>query len=890
MLLLLNRVVAAAVTSIVVTDPHLPDNPIVFHNPAFGRVTGYLPYEVNGRNCRFLQGPDTDPAAIAEIRSALREERHCHVVLRNYRKDGTPFWNELSISPVHDVNGRLTHFVGVQNDVTMRKEAEAERDALLVQQARIADTLQRALLLTPPSGALYGLEVSTQYEPAWDEAQFGGDFFDAFAITEDQVALVVGDVTGKGLAAAQHTAEVKYALRVLMREYSHPIPAMKRLNRFLMNAQRLDARDANALVCITVAVVDTRTGETSITSAGMEPPLVLRADGSTESVNVGGLLLGMDADAEYHAASVTLREGESLLLATDGITEARRPRRGKEPADFFGYDGLTETAREAAASFTNLEEISRFVVDRAKEFAGGRPQDDVCLLIARRIGTPLNHSSRRADTVAPPAQTPESERLLGPDDASVSAERLRLATAAANIGTWDFNPITNELIWDSRCKAMFGLPPDAPIDYSVFQAGLHPDDRERMEAVIQRALTPESDGEVDDEYRTIGFEDGILRWIAVRGRAFFDADGKAVRLIGTVLDITERHRAAERQRFLSDLVERTRFSIDPDTVVQETLRSVGQFLSLSRYLYADIDEERGTVTISHNYVRDESVSSAVGTWPLAPWGRVLHDLRAGRTVVNRDYRTDPRTIEWEAIYRETDICANVSVPMFRDGKWVAVFSAQMSQTPRDWTEDEVDLLETVTQRMWLTIENARLRRAEQENAARLRAFLREMLYGLTEGRLRLCDTPADLPAELSPVSEPIELQEGVGLKLLRRHLEGAMESLTFPKERSYDLQTAVHEAAMNAVRHAGGGEARLHADREAGIVQVRVHDTGAGIAADQIHRAIERGWTTGGFGHGFWMMLKMADRVYLLTGAEGTTVVLEQDRNAAEPAWLRNHV
>ena len=121
---LLDRAVAASSNGIVITDPNLPDNPIVYVNPAFERISGYGVDEVLGRNCRFLQGEDRDQPVLEELRTALTEERECKVVLRNYRKDGERFWNELYISPVHDEAGRLTNFVGVQNDITERRRIE----------------------------------------------------------------------------------------------------------------------------------------------------------------------------------------------------------------------------------------------------------------------------------------------------------------------------------------------------------------------------------------------------------------------------------------------------------------------------------------------------------------------------------------------------------------------------------------------------------------------------------------------------------------------------------------------------------------------------------------------------------------------------------------------
>ncbi|HET7480197.1 MAG TPA: PAS domain S-box protein [Rubrobacteraceae bacterium] len=121
---LLDRAVSASSNGIVITDPKLPDNPIVYVNPAFERISGYPAEEARGRNCRFLQGEDRDQPALEEMREAIREGRECRVVLKNYRKDGTPFWNELYVSPVYGEEGLLTNFVGVQNDITGRKRIE----------------------------------------------------------------------------------------------------------------------------------------------------------------------------------------------------------------------------------------------------------------------------------------------------------------------------------------------------------------------------------------------------------------------------------------------------------------------------------------------------------------------------------------------------------------------------------------------------------------------------------------------------------------------------------------------------------------------------------------------------------------------------------------------
>jgi len=103
--------------SLVITDPRQDDNPIVFANDAFIRTTGYERYEALGRNCRFLQGDDTNPASIDAIRDAIARRVPMTVDILNYRKDGTPFWNRLRIKPVFTEAGLLDSFVGFQNTI-----------------------------------------------------------------------------------------------------------------------------------------------------------------------------------------------------------------------------------------------------------------------------------------------------------------------------------------------------------------------------------------------------------------------------------------------------------------------------------------------------------------------------------------------------------------------------------------------------------------------------------------------------------------------------------------------------------------------------------------------------------------------------------------------------
>ena len=122
----LSQILDICINGITLSDPHQPDNPIVYANESFELMTGYDQKEIIGRNCRFLQGDDRDQPGIEQIREALRTRTSVTVTLRNYRKDGTLFFNQFSIRPLFDQKGELIYFLGTQYDVTEQIRAEEE--------------------------------------------------------------------------------------------------------------------------------------------------------------------------------------------------------------------------------------------------------------------------------------------------------------------------------------------------------------------------------------------------------------------------------------------------------------------------------------------------------------------------------------------------------------------------------------------------------------------------------------------------------------------------------------------------------------------------------------------------------------------------------------------
>jgi sigma-B regulation protein RsbU (phosphoserine phosphatase) len=263
-------------------------------------------------------------------------------------------------------------------DITDRKRLEEARRAALERERLIAETLQRPLTLEIAEDAFPGLSVATLYAAASEEAQVGGDFFDAFALPGGQVALAVADESGKGLSAAVRTMQVKDVLRAFAREYPRsPGAIMKHLNTFVCDTQNFDGRGDETFTCLLLAVLDPATGEGAIVSAGCEPPLVLRASGEAAVLEEANLALGLEPAARYRATPLCLAPGDTLLMVTDGIPEARRG------GELLGYEGMVELARQALAAPT-LREMGQAILAGARAFGQGSLHDDACLLLARR--------------------------------------------------------------------------------------------------------------------------------------------------------------------------------------------------------------------------------------------------------------------------------------------------------------------------------------------------------------------------------------------------------------------------------------------------------------------------------------------------------------------------
>ncbi len=275
------------------------------------------------------------------------------IAIYSYHKAGFEEWDTKLLE------GFASHAaVAIHNALSYEREST------------IADILQRTFM-SESTLTTDKFEITQVYEPASNEALVGGDFYDAFEMADGRTALVIGDVSGKGLRAAVHTAMIKYTLRAYLNEGHSPGTALRLLNRtadqFSENA---------AFVTLFVGVLDSSTAELTYASAGHEPAIYIHNE-TRLSLPATGIPLGIDTDADYEEGRIVLQPGSTLLLYTDGISEAR--------SDGFvlGAEGIEQQL--AVCESLTSEDVAKCVHRMALEYAGGELKDDAAILAVRRI-------------------------------------------------------------------------------------------------------------------------------------------------------------------------------------------------------------------------------------------------------------------------------------------------------------------------------------------------------------------------------------------------------------------------------------------------------------------------------------------------------------------------
>lgn len=360
------RSIEAASVGIAVADALTGDYPIMYANSALSRITGYAPEELLGQNLRLLQGRGTDDQDRDTIRKAVRAGLPCEVIIRNYRKDGQAFWNELQLSPVKDEEGRVTHFIGVITDVTERRRSESAR-----QQLSVAREIQLSLLPKRPV-VLPDIEAAGVCIAA---RQVGGDYYDII-VHGDYVDMVVADVSGHSVGPALIMAEMRSTLKAELRRSESSGQSVGELLSVLNELLFSDLDAAELFITMFYMRYERSTRMLRYASAGHNPPILLRqGEQRCELLDAEGMIIGVRPEMVFEEKVTQLAPHDRILLYTDGAVEAQDLQ-----GNFFGTEALEQAL--IALRERHPEATLENILDRLREFGGdARFDDDVTMSV-----------------------------------------------------------------------------------------------------------------------------------------------------------------------------------------------------------------------------------------------------------------------------------------------------------------------------------------------------------------------------------------------------------------------------------------------------------------------------------------------------------------------------
>ena len=505
----------------ILTDPRQPDDPIVFVNRAFQDLSGYGADELLGRNCRFLQGPGTNPRDVQSIRDALRGKRDIAIDLLNYRKDGSTFVNELYISPVLDADGRVLYHFGTQVDVTRyRKDRRALEASEHRQRSVFESARDFAMIVTDREGVVTDWNTAAEQVMGWTATERCGHDASAFFTPEDRASGRIAYEMDTALRDGRASDE-RWHLR-------------KSGERFWASGEIMVLRDRDDVHIGFVKIMRDRTAEHLAGQALKMAEERFRT--IMDTIEAAFAIVQVKFDADDQPVDYRFLEANPAFEKQAGVN-----LRGKWVTEFapnlerfwFETYGRVAKTREPATFESYAEAFARWFDVRAVPV--GEPDE-------RQIAIFFSDVTARRDA--------ENRLRASEAVARENIERVQMALAAgAIIGTWHWDLPTDRFTVDEAFARAFGLDPALGregIPLAQIVATVHPDDQDALAAAIDEAVT--RGGAYAQQYRTRR-ADGRYYWLEANGHVTHASDGTPLTFPGVLIDVEERRTVeAERDR------------------------------------------------------------------------------------------------------------------------------------------------------------------------------------------------------------------------------------------------------------------------------------------------------------------------------------------------------
>ncbi|MCH1921054.1 PAS domain S-box protein [Shewanella sp. A3A] len=522
------RAIDATTSGLIITDMLGGEQPVIFVNRAFQRITGYHSDEVVGQNCRLLQGEDTDQAELTKLRQAIAKGVSCTVELRNYRKDGTQFLNQLRIDPVYNDANQLTHYIGVLNDVTDEKrQAEMTQFSLekeidrRTKQSRESENKLRAVFNSTRDGTIVmegdGKIVDINHS---GELIFG---YKRQHVLDKDISLLIDDTQMVGINDGEGT--LAYAISL------HDSSALIKVVGIHKSGRKFPAElsiGINYLTDVDTYVISVRdiTEQENVLDRErrLKEELVQNEELYRTAFNQAAIGMA-HISPQRHFLKVNEKlcsilgysEAELVTLRADDITYSK---------DMHITTPLIEQVISGQSKSFTVDK--RYITKRGgliwinltMSLVRCNGEDDYFIAIFEDI-----NERKTSETALKRAKAYQEELLLG----------LKLASDAGGICNWKYDLRTHEIDWDDNMYQLYGVPHGAKVDYHTWTTHLHPDDREQSEQVFLNAI--EHKQTFRHTFRIVR-PDGATRWIAASADMMLDEHGTPIKQFGINTDIT----------------------------------------------------------------------------------------------------------------------------------------------------------------------------------------------------------------------------------------------------------------------------------------------------------------------------------------------------------------
>ncbi|MBH0184649.1 MAG: PAS domain S-box protein [Nitrospira sp.] len=528
-----SKVIAATGCGVVMTDARASHHPVTHVNPAFRLLTGYTDSEIVGKNMAILAGPGTDQASVEKLELALQQGRACRVCLLHYRKDGTSFWNEITLSPVKGRMGRLTAMVWVMIDVTRCREAESVSIDVSDQSRDHGIVRTGAHQESARSSACFGRwerDIRTGVE-IWSDEQcrmFGYEPGRILPTYDTFKAAIHPEDRGRVLDAGERslTLDEPFDVECRIVQPSGNVRAVHFRGLVIRNLAGEPIRF--------LGIVQDQTAGASLDMSAKEQDLLFRQ--VVESAPNGLLMVGQDGVISMANTQIENMFGyfhdELLGLPVETL--------------FCVHDRVTfEMAREKALSTAVVHPMGH-----GMELCGLRHDGSE---FPTEIG--LNPVTMASGTSLLVAVIDITARCQAEGRLRESEERLDLAVRTAQVGIFEHDHQSDTLYWSPVLRSIYGVSADEPGLLQRYIELVHESDREKVSSAVKGAHDPAGNGQFHLEHRIVR-PDGEIRHISLNSRTWFNGDGATPvpsRTLGIVIDITDRKKVEASLRIASKM-------------------------------------------------------------------------------------------------------------------------------------------------------------------------------------------------------------------------------------------------------------------------------------------------------------------------------------------------